>query len=156
MSINESLRISDVLMFEAGEAVNYVRDAVTLLNGSAASAIGTVLGVQTVALSSTVADGGGNTGTGGCVKDVTSPVLVNAIPGAYNVACIAAAAHLATFQVIDPKGLDLGTVTVAGALAAFSHRGLRMLVCRQITAGDGSILRKQKNSGQLGPVVGDL
>jgi DNA-binding NarL/FixJ family response regulator len=42
------------------------------------------------------------------------------------------------------------------ALAAFSHRGLRMPVRRQNTAGDGSILRKQKNSGQLGPVVRDL
>ena len=33
---------------------------------------------------------------------------------------------------------------------------LKKPVCRQTAAGDGSILRKQKNHGQLGPVVGDL
>jgi hypothetical protein len=46
-TINELPRISDVLMFEEGEEVNYVRDAVIVEAGTAASAIGQVLGQVT-------------------------------------------------------------------------------------------------------------
>jgi hypothetical protein len=44
MTINELPRISDVLSFEEGEEVNYVRDFVTVASGTVASAVGQVLG----------------------------------------------------------------------------------------------------------------
>jgi hypothetical protein len=44
MLINETPRLSDVLVWEAGEAVNYDMSAVTVASGTLASPIGQVLG----------------------------------------------------------------------------------------------------------------
>ena len=43
-TINELARISDVLFFEEGEEINFVRDTVTVASGTLASALGQVLG----------------------------------------------------------------------------------------------------------------
>lgn len=45
--LTESTRISDVLFFEEGEEINYVRDVITVASGTVASAIGQVLGKVT-------------------------------------------------------------------------------------------------------------
>ena len=44
MTINEVPRITDVLFFEEGAGINFVRDVITVVSGTLASTVGQVLG----------------------------------------------------------------------------------------------------------------
>jgi hypothetical protein len=117
MTITELVRISDVILSELGEKINYVRDVVTVVSGTLASSIGQVLGKVMSGTSVSAPAGAGalgaNTGTGTLVVDATTPVLEDAQSGAYRAVCITAGANLGTFQVYDPKGKVLGTIVSA-------------------------------------------
>jgi hypothetical protein len=117
--ITENPRVSDVLLFEEGEEVNYVRDAVTVLSGTLASPVGQVLGQISIGAATSATKAGGNTGVGTLVLDVTTPVLVNAKVGVYTVRVLA----VGTFIVKDPKGVVVGDATYgAGATVTFSDQ----------------------------------
>lgn len=116
MLISENLRISDVLLFEEGEDVNFVRDVVTLKSGGAACVIGQVL-AKVITSGVATETHAGNTGNGVMTIDVATPVLPNAKAGDYKVICTAAAANGGTFRVFDPMGNVLGDVAVAAAFA---------------------------------------
>src|SRR6185312_3663841 len=73
----------------------------------------TVLGKIFDGAATSAAKAGGNTGTGTLVLDVTTPVLANAIPGVYQVRCIAAATDAGLFNVTDPNGNLIGQVNAA-------------------------------------------
>jgi hypothetical protein len=47
VTINETPRLSDLVMFQEGEEANYIVDAVTVASGTAASALGQILGKVT-------------------------------------------------------------------------------------------------------------
>lgn len=107
-----------------------VTDNVTVLHSAAVNSVtplprGTVMGQVTVGSATSAAKSGGNTGTGTLVLDVTTPVLANAIPGIYTVRNIEAVTNGGKFQVIDPKGLDLGMAIIvagAGGTVTFANR----------------------------------
>ena len=88
---------------------------VTLLSGQNLGA-GAVLGKITLG-TATAAAGAGNTGGGVLTVDAATPVLAHARPGAYVVACIAAAAGGGIFRVSDPAGYVLGDVAVGATFA---------------------------------------
>lgn len=113
--ITETSRVSDVLLYEVGEAVNLVRDNITVASGNAASVVGQVLGQITLA--GATETHAGNTGNGVMTIDVTTPVLANAQSGVYSVKCITATTNSGTFRVFDPKGDALGDVVVAATFA---------------------------------------
>ena len=117
--INENPRISDVLLYEGGQQANYVRDAVTLLSGTVASAVGTVLGKITIgAATSAVKASGANTGAGSLTMDATTPILANCKVGLYTVRVVA----VGTFLVTDPFGVIVGdAVYGAGATVTFAN-----------------------------------
>lgn len=115
-TITETARISDVLLYEEGEAMNFVRDTVTLKSGGAACVIGQVL-ARIVTAGTATETHAGNTGNGAMTLDVTTPVLANAMAGVYKVLCTAAASNSGTFRVFDPLGRVLGDVAVAGTFA---------------------------------------
>jgi hypothetical protein len=88
---------------------------------------GSLLGKITLGAATSAAKAGGNTGTGTLVLDVTTPILANANrtgAGVYTVRCTVAGANAATFLVVDPLGVSLGTVSFSGsgASATFSDR----------------------------------
>lgn len=125
--ITENARISDVLLFEGGDQVNFVRDQITVVSGTLACAIGQVMGQITLGTATAAAKGGGNTGTGTLVMDATTPILANANKagaGIYTVTCTVASTNAATFLVVDPNGVALGTCSFSGAGASvtFSDR----------------------------------
>lgn len=115
-TINELGRISDVLMFEEGEEVNFVRDVITLKSGGAACVLGQVL-ARLITAGASSETHAGNTGNGAITLDATTPVLPNARPGVYTVKCTAAASNSGTFRVFDPLGDVLGDVAVAATFA---------------------------------------
>lgn len=86
----------------------------TLLSGAGALLRGTLLGAVTLGA---VTTGFVGTGNGAITMDVTTPVLANAIAGAYTAKCITAASNGGTFRVFDPKGRVLGDVAVAATFA---------------------------------------
>ena len=59
------------------------------------------------------------TGTGTLTLDETESRLANSRAGSYTVKCVEAAANGGTFEVFDPSGISLGTVTVG---ESFSNR----------------------------------
>jgi hypothetical protein len=86
---------------------------------------GTIMGQITVGSATSAAKAGGNTGTGTLVLDASTPVLANAVTGVYTVRNIEAVVNGGKFQVIDPRGFDLGTVIIpagAGGSVTFSDR----------------------------------
>lgn len=98
---------------------------ITILSGEGQLARGTVLGQVTIGAASSAAKAGGNTGTGTLVLDVTTPVEANAKAGIYTVRCVEAVVNGGKFQVIDPFGVDLGTVIIpagAGNSVTFSDQ----------------------------------
>ena len=113
--LTEAIRISDVLLFEEGEEFNFVRDAITMVSGTAAAVPGQLLGKITLA--GATETHAGNTGNGAMTLDVTTPVLANATAGVYTVKCTAAATNSGTFRVFGPKGHVLGDVAVAATFA---------------------------------------
>lgn len=110
-SANGELYVPDQLI--AGDA-KLVTTNVTLKSGQGVVKRGTVLGVVTIGAATSAAKGGGNTGTGTFVLDVTTPVLINAIPGIYTLRNILVAANSGTFRLTDPKGVVLGDYVITG------------------------------------------
>jgi hypothetical protein len=96
--ITELPRITDVLMHEQGEEVNYVRDAITVVSGTLACAVGQVLGKATIGAITAVA--GTNTGNGTVTALTTG---LTAKVGAYALKFLTAT----TFTVSDPNGVSL-------------------------------------------------
>lgn len=118
--LTEPIRISDVLLFEEGEAMNYVRDAVTVVSGTPNCVVGQVMGQISIGTAtSAVKASGANTGAGTCIIDGTTPVLSNAKVGIYTVRVLA----VGTFIVKDPKGVIVGDATYgAGATVTFADQ----------------------------------
>lgn len=80
---------------------------------------GAVLARDLVAASvtSAAAADAANTGNGTFTLDVTTPVLDGAQDGNYRVVCIAVAANGGEFEVLDPKGREIGRVAVGATFA---------------------------------------
>jgi hypothetical protein len=117
-TINENPRVSDVILFEEGRHIEYTREQITVILGTAASVIGQVLGQITIGAASSAARSGGNTEDSGALTlDATTPILVNAQVGVYKVRCITAATGGGTFRVTDPLGRVLGDVAVGATFA---------------------------------------
>lgn len=156
-TINENSRISDVLMFEEGEEVNFVRDAVTLISGTPASKIGQVLGQITIGGATAAAKQGGNTGNGTLVMDGTTPILANAQVGIYTVTCTVAGTNSATFRVVDPIGRVLGDAAFSGsgASATFADQ-IKFAITDGATdfvVGDGFTVTIAAGSGKYAQVA---
>jgi hypothetical protein len=149
--LNENPRVSDVLLYEDGEEVNYVRDTVTIPNGTAAMPIGTVLGLGVQGASSSATKGGGNTGTGTLTLDATTPELANVKPGVYTVTILATG----RFQVIDPTGVDLGEMEFgSGATVTWADRIKFALAdtSTHFVAGDGFTVTIAAGSAKASPL----
>ncbi len=94
-------------------------EKVTIPDGHAAMAIGTLLGKKTIGAASVAAKSGGNTGDGTLTMDVTTPIKNGAKTGIYKVRFTVAAANNGTFQVHDPDGKMIGTVIMTGGAGTF-------------------------------------
>lgn len=110
MLISENPRITDVVLWEDARDIDYARDAITILSGTAASVIGQVLGKITLgAVSSAVKAAGANTGAGSLTLDATTPALANCKVGLYTVRVT----QVGTISVIDPFGVSVGVASYA-------------------------------------------
>lgn len=117
-SYTEPAAVSDVLKYEMG---TYSREVVTVVSGTAAFALGMVLGQITKGAATSAAKSGGNTGNGTLTMDVTTPVKTDAKVGVYTVRFTAAATNNGTFRVTDPDGIVIGDVVMAGGAGAFDN-----------------------------------
>lgn len=90
------------------------------LTGAAALKRGTVLGQVTEGAVTSGAKGGGNTGTGTCVVDGTTPRLANAKVGVYKLVCTVAGTNSATFRLYGPAGDVLKDYSFNGSGASFT------------------------------------
>lgn len=128
--ITENPRISDALLFEKGEEINYVRDAITLISGGAACIIGQVLGQITKgAITSAVKASGANTGNGTCTA---LSLGASAKVGLYQLRMTAAT----TFVITDPNGAEL----TPGNNGAYTDAQINLTITAGGTpfvAGDG-------------------
>ncbi len=152
-TITENSRISDVLLFEGEEDVNFIRDAVVLVSGTAACVVGQVLGEITIGTATSATKSGGNTGTGTLAVDGTAPVQANAIAGIYQVRVVSTG----LYQVTDPKGLSLGEATFAsGGTSTWTDRIKFLLTDNASThfvAGDGFDVTVAVGSGKYTQVT---
>lgn len=156
--ITESTRVSDVILWEQGRDIEFTRQQITVLSGTAASVIGQVLGQIGLGAVSSAAKTGGNTGAGTLTPDATTPVLANAKTGVYKVRVVA----VGTFIVTSPTGELVGdavygagaTVTFANEIKfAFADDGTTHYV-----AGDGFDVTVSAGSGkwvQVNPAAND-
>ena len=130
----EAKRLSNVVKQELWPELGFTRGVLTAYEAAAATYVpGTVIGkVITGGTAAAVADSG-NTGSGafGTIT-VTAPAQI----GAYRVVITTVAANAGTFLVIDPKGVAVGTGTVA---VAFSKGGLAFTIAdaTDFVIGDG-------------------
>jgi hypothetical protein len=111
--ITELPRISDVLMFEDGEEVNYVRDQITLVSGTPACAVGQILGKITstgkyTQLAPAAADGS-QLAAGICVLPANATAA-----DALSVAVTRGPAVLKASGIIYTAGMTGGQKTTAG------------------------------------------
>jgi len=97
-TITENARISDVIFYESDGVYNYQRDQITVISGTAACAVGQVLGQITVGAITAAA--GTNTGNGTCTA---LTVGAKARIGAYLLKFLTAT----TFTLSDPNGVSL-------------------------------------------------
>jgi hypothetical protein len=142
--ITELPRISDVLMFEESEEVNYVRDQITLISGGAACVVGQALGQITKAVPTAVLKGG-STGNGTCTALSNGPVVKI---GAYTLTFTSATA----FTVTDPNGDSLP----AGVNGAYTDAQINFTVTAGGTpfiAGDGFAITAAAGSGKWAQVA---
>lgn len=126
------------------------REHITLAATAVALPAGTVLAEKTLGAASVAAKAGGNTGNGTLTMDVTTPLLVGAMPGVYSVRCTVAAANGGTFEVQDPDGFVLGTVAVG---ATFSD-DLKFVIAdggTDFIVGDGFDITVAAGNGQYVP-----
>jgi hypothetical protein len=118
---------------------------------------GTVVGAITLGAASSATKGGGNTGNGTFVLDVTTPVLANAYlsgPGVYTLRCITAVANGGVFRLEDPKGNVLGDFTIppgAGNSVTISERikGVLTDAATDFIVGDGFDITIAAGSGKV-------
>lgn len=118
--LTETTRISDVLLHEGFEEVNYTRDAITLLSGGSACVVGQVLGKINVGTATAAAKGGGNTGNGTCTLVTAQP---KAVAGVYKAIVEIAGTNSATWNLYDPNGelIDQKVYAGSGATAVFAN-----------------------------------
>ncbi|HXC40810.1 MAG TPA: head decoration protein, partial [Burkholderiales bacterium] len=112
MSLTEKAHAWGFLLSEQDNG-NLSRDNGTLISGQNLGA-GTVLGKITLGTATAAAKAGGNSGNGTITMDGSTPVLAFADVGVYTVRCITAAANGGVFEVKNPTGRSLGTVTISG------------------------------------------
>lgn len=149
-SYTEPAAVSDVLKYELG---TICREVGTVLSGTAAFAIGMVLGKITKGAATSAAKSGGNTGNGTLTMDATTPVKTDAKVGVYTVRFIAAAANNGTFRVEDPDGIVIGDVVMAGGAGAFDN-DIKFAVADGSTdfiVGDGFDITVAAGSGKWAP-----
>lgn len=149
-SFTEPAAVSDVLKYELG---NICREVITVLDGTAAFAIGMVLGKISKAAATAAAKSGGNTGNGTLTIDATTPTKAGAKVGVYTVRCIAAAANNGTFRVTDPDGFVIGDVVMAGGAGAFDNDVKFALAdgSSDFIVGDGFDITVAAGSGKYVP-----
>lgn len=144
--ITENPRITDVLLHEHGETINYVRDQITLVSGGTACIVGQVLGQITKGAITAAAKAGGNTGNGTCTA---LSLGGNAKVGIYTLTFTAAAA----FTITDPNGVQL-TNGINGAYADLQINFTITAGGTAFVAGDGFAITVAAGSGkwtQVGP-----
>ena len=122
MLINENPRITDVLMFEAGEEVNYVESAVTLASGTVASAVGTVLGQVTASGKYVVFAPAASDGSQNAAAVLITPVIATLTADTTAAVVNSGPAVLKTSGLIWPSGIT-GPQTTA-ALAQLTALGM--------------------------------
>lgn len=99
------------------------RDNITIASGAGIIAPMTVLGMVSAG-AAVAAAGGGNTGNGTLVMDVTTPVLSGVQPGVYRLTF----ATLTTVELADPNGDAIDVIAIGGA------EGNAVTVANQIKA----------------------
>lgn len=150
LTFNEPAAVSDVLKCEMG---TYCREVVTVLSGTAAFALGMVLGKITRGAATSAAKSGGNTGNGTLTVDGTTPVKAGAKTGVYTVRFIAAATNNGTFRVTDPDGFVLGDVVMSGGAGTFDN-DIKFSIADGATdfvVGDGFDVTVAAGSGKYVP-----
>ncbi|HOX49880.1 MAG TPA: head decoration protein [Fibrobacteria bacterium] len=144
-----STRVGDLVAHEVSPT--WGREKATLLGGSGAIVVATVLGRILVGAASAAAKTGGNTGNGAFTLDATTPVLAGARPGVYTVRCITAAANGGVFRVEDPDGLVMGDVAVGSTFAD----DLKFTIAdgaADFIVGDGWDITVAEGSGKVVPL----
>jgi hypothetical protein len=151
--LTEQPRISDVILMELGEQVEYTRSNITIPAGTGPLVVGTVLGTSALgAASSAVKASGANTGTGTLVMDAVTPILANAKPGLYTVRIVAVGVAV----VEDPTGTVIGEADYApGAGVAFADRIKFELTdtATHFVVGDGFDITVAAGSGNYVPLA---
>jgi hypothetical protein len=109
----EALHPGEFILSEAEGSRS--RDTVTILSGQNLKA-GAVIGKVGVTLTVSAPAFSG-TGNGAITMDASTPVLANAIVGAYTITCTSAVTNGGEFEVVNPNGLSLGSVKVGGTFA---------------------------------------
>lgn len=115
--ISEGLHGGAFIVSEAEQGY-FSREQVTVALSQTLAA-GQVLGAVDVpaSVTSSAAADASNTGNGTFTLDATNPTDTGAQDGNYRVVAISAGAS-AVFEVIDPKGVEIGRVTTGGAAFA--------------------------------------
>jgi hypothetical protein len=157
-TINELPRISDVLLFEEGEEVNWVRNTITIVSGTATCVLGQVMGKITIGAATSAAKAGGNTASSGSLTmDATAPIGVNCKVGIYRVYCVLAAANAGLFSVVDPLGGEVGTVTAAITTGTVFSGDIKFallaITSHDFVVGDGFDVTVAAGSGKYAQVT---
>jgi hypothetical protein len=128
------------------------REVVTVLSGQNLKA-GDVLGRITLGAVTAAAKAGGNTGTGTCTVDATTPRLAGCQVGVYKLRCITAAANSGTFRLTDPSGYVLGDYTITGGAGGTvtTDKQIKVAIAdagTDFVAGDGFDVTVAAGSGK--------
>ncbi len=124
---------------------------ITLKSGAGALARGTVLGKITLGAVTSAAKSGGNTGTGTCTVDATTPLLGNAKAGIYTVRFVVAATNNGSFIVSDPLGRVIGEVVMAAGAGTFAATDIKFAIAdggTDFVVGDGFDITVAAGSGK--------
>lgn len=119
--LSEGKYLPDFMKWEQDQNVS--RQNITIKAGSGAVralTAGMVLAKLTTATTATAAKTGGNTGNGTITMDATQPVKTGVKLGVYTVRFTVAATNNGTFVVVDPDGIEIGTVVMAAGSGTFS------------------------------------
>lgn len=119
--LTEGKYLPDFMKWEQDQNVS--RQAATIKAGSGSTrplTAGMVLSKVTTATAATAAKSGGNTGNGTITMDATIPVKTGVKLGVYTVRFTVAVTNNGTFVVVDPDGLEIGTVVMSGGSGTFT------------------------------------
>lgn len=130
-------------MLIANESAQLIARKITLKSGAGALLRGTVVGKIGIGGATAAAKSGGNTGNGTCTPDVTTPVLVGAKVGVYQVRCSARAATAASVAsagvaTAATGNTGNGTVTATPATGAGCQAGTYRAVCVVAASNGGT------------------